>query len=184
MASWIRLLRTEIRKILIANNIRQSSWGSIDLGSEKEMNAGRERKRDAEFFGGSLPEHEMSMAGQFSPLLASSLLSIGCLFPQPFTPPTVFFPAEMDMFSSDQTPRSRTPPSGRANETTRYYYAAADPSKQWRRKKYPYTVNRMKNIWPGFLSVCYSAISRLDEPLEFQAGHARAARRRNDALLR
>lgn len=74
MASWIRLLRTEIRKILIANNIRQSSWGSIDLGSEKEMNAGRERKRDAEFFGGSLPEREMSMAGQFSPLLASSLL--------------------------------------------------------------------------------------------------------------
>lgn len=94
----------------IANNIRQSNWESIDLGNEKETNA--KGKREIWNFSGSHYRRETSIAGQFSPLHASSFFSIGWLFPQSFTPPTVFFPAKMDMFSFDQTPRS--PPSGRS----------------------------------------------------------------------
>lgn len=72
-------------------------------------------------------------------------------------------------------------PRAGANETARYYYAAADPCKQWRREKYPCTVNRMKNIWPGFSSVRSRAISWLNEPEKFRSWTCTRTRWRNDA---
>lgn len=137
------------RKILIANNIRQSEW----------RNRAWRRKRD-EYgerwnFSESLSSMKCRWSVKFYPYfcLSSSLLAV---YFHHFLPPFAIPFTHGNGYVFLEPNASFTYSTlGRANETTRYYYAVADPCKQWRREKYFYTVNRMKNIWPGFSSVCY-----------------------------
>jgi len=132
-------------------------------------------------------ECEMSMAGELSPLLSSSFSSIGRLFP-PFSTSFLFvhhpsYPRKWICFL--RTKRFVLLFRPRPSEwNDRYYYAAADPCKQWRREKYPYTVNRMKNIWPGFSSVCYLSYKLIECAGETPELDMHAACRRNDASSR
>lgn len=136
MASWIRLFCAEIRKIPIANNIHQSVREHRLLSEREEKDECGQRWN----FGGSriaklpMPEHHACAHAPslsfFLLLLFYRPLSIVHFHPRVFHPQPLFS-TEMDMFSSSQTPPVRSYSAlGRANETTRYYYATADPCKQ------------------------------------------------------
>jgi len=125
------------RKILTANNARESEGRELPLTpgtskAKKRMNA-----REKWNFGESLPSARCRWLGQLLALLVLlALLSFRPVSPpqpgvfrQPRSP-LLFSPAEMDMFSRAERPSSLISPFDRPNETTRYYYAAADPCKQ------------------------------------------------------
>lgn len=97
------------RKILIANNIRQSGWKNTDFGSEKGMNAERN---------GISASHYRARNVDGRPTLTLTFVFLSFYWPFISTvfhsfPPCSpsLLPMEMDMFSSDQTPRSLIPPS-------------------------------------------------------------------------